>query len=89
MTKFGKAEKTGCSNFLLQTVRFWQFQNMKKTGAKLGDLKIQVVLKQEEGLKGIKRLRWSKIKQEAEIHKNRIVRFPILEDPVFTDKVSE
>jgi hypothetical protein len=62
---------------------------MKKTGAKLGDLKIQVVLKQEEGLKGIKRLRWSKIKQEAEIRKNRIVRFPIPEGPVFTDKVSE
>jgi hypothetical protein len=42
---------------------------MKKAGVKLGDLKIQVVLKQEEGLKGIKGLRWAKIKQEVEVVK--------------------
>jgi hypothetical protein len=42
---------------------------MKKEGAKLGDLKIQGVLKQEEGLKGIKGLRWTKTKQEAKVAK--------------------
>jgi hypothetical protein len=42
---------------------------MKKAVAKLRDLKIQGVLKQEEVLKGIKGLRWTKIKQEAEVAK--------------------
>jgi hypothetical protein len=87
MTKFGMAGKIGCSDFLFRTVGFWQFQNMKKTRAKLRDLKIQGVLKQEEGLKGIKRLRWRKIKQEAESRKNWIVWFPILDGPVFIYKV--
>jgi hypothetical protein len=71
MTKFGKAGKNGCFGFLLRTVWFRQFQNMNKIGAKLGDLKIQGVLKQEEGIKGIKGPRWSKIKQEAEVAKTR------------------
>jgi hypothetical protein len=35
---------------------------MKKAGAKLRDLKMQGVLKQEEGLKGIKGPRWNEIK---------------------------
>jgi hypothetical protein len=70
MTKFAKAGKTGCSDFLFRTVRFRQFQNMKKAGAKLGDLKIQGVLKQEGGLKGIKGSRWTKIKQEIKVTKN-------------------
>jgi hypothetical protein len=60
---------------------------MKKARAKLRDLKIQGVLMQEEGIKGIKGPRWTKIKQEAEITKNRIVRFPISKGPIFTDKV--
>jgi hypothetical protein len=30
-------------------------------------------LKQEEGLKGVKGLRWKKIKQEAEVKKNRTI----------------
>jgi hypothetical protein len=42
---------------------------MKKAGAKLGDLKIQGVLKQEGGLKGIKGSRWTKIKQEIKVTK--------------------
>jgi hypothetical protein len=71
MTKFGKARKPGCSGFLFRTVRFRQFQNMKKIGAKLGELKIQGVLKQGEGLKDIKGPRWNKIKQEAEVTKAR------------------
>jgi hypothetical protein len=62
MTKFVKDGKTGCSSFLFRTVRFQQFQNMKKAGAKLGDLNIQGVLKQEGGLKGIRGSRWTKIK---------------------------
>jgi ribosomal protein L30/L7E len=37
----------------------------------LEDLKIQDVLKQEEGLKGIKGLRLNKIKQEVEVAKTR------------------
>jgi hypothetical protein len=49
MTKFAKAGKTGCSGFLFRTIQFQQFQNMKKAGAKLRDLKIQGVLKQEGG----------------------------------------
>jgi hypothetical protein len=69
MTKFAKAEKIECSGFLFQTVRFRQFQNMKKAGAKLRDLKIQCVLKQEGGQKGIKGPRWTKIKQEAKVTK--------------------
>jgi hypothetical protein len=55
---------------------------MKKAGAKLEDLKIQGILKQEGELKGIKGPRWTKIKQEVEVTKigpsglvNRIIRF--------------
>jgi hypothetical protein len=54
MTKFGKSEKTGPYSFLFRTVRFWQFQSKAKEEAKFKDLKIQGVLKQENGLKGIK-----------------------------------
>jgi hypothetical protein len=42
---------------------------MKKTGAKLGELKIEGVLKQGERLKGIKGPRWDAIKQDAEVTK--------------------
>jgi hypothetical protein len=42
---------------------------MKKAGAKLEDLKIQGILKQEGELKGIKGPRWTKIKQEVEVTK--------------------
>jgi hypothetical protein len=44
---------------------------MKKAGAKLGDMKIQGVLKQEGGLIGIMGPRWTKIKQEVEVAKTR------------------
>jgi hypothetical protein len=69
MTKFDRSRKIGCSGFLFRIVQFWQVQDMKEAGAKLGDLKIQGVLKQEDGLKGIKGLRWTKIKQEVELTK--------------------
>jgi hypothetical protein len=62
MIKFAKARKN-------RMFQFQQFQNMENAGAKIRDLKIQCVLKQEEGLKGIKGLRWNKIKQEAEVKK--------------------
>jgi hypothetical protein len=42
---------------------------MKKAGATLRDLKIQGVLKQEDGIKGIKGLRWTKVKKEAKVAK--------------------
>jgi hypothetical protein len=54
MTKFGKSGKIGPFGFLFRTVWFWQFQSKAKEGAKFEDLKIQCVLKQENGLKGIK-----------------------------------
>jgi hypothetical protein len=62
MTKFGKAEKIGCSGLLFRIARFQQFQNMNMTHVKLEDLKIQGVSKQENGLKGIKGPKWKKIK---------------------------
>jgi hypothetical protein len=68
MRKFVRSGKTGCSDFLFRTVQFQQVQNMKMARAKLGD-KIQGVLKQEVGLKGIKGLWWTKIKQEAKVAK--------------------
>jgi hypothetical protein len=54
MTKFGKARKIGLSNLPNQSIPFWQFQSKPEEGAKLEDLNIQGVLKQEKGLKGIK-----------------------------------
>jgi hypothetical protein len=51
MTKFGKSEKIGPSGFSFRTVRFRQFQSKAKEEAKLEDLKIQGVLKQEKGAK--------------------------------------
>jgi hypothetical protein len=69
MTKFGKTRKTEPSGFLFWTIWFRQFQSKTKEGAKLEDLKIQDVLKNEKGLKGIKVPRWKKTKQEAEVTK--------------------
>jgi hypothetical protein len=54
MTKFVMHRKNRIFQFLFQTIRFREFQNMKEEETKLGDLKIQCVLKQEEGLKDIK-----------------------------------
>jgi hypothetical protein len=53
MTKFGKAVKIGLSSFPNQSIWFWQLQSKTEEGAKLEDLKIQCILKQENGLKGI------------------------------------
>jgi hypothetical protein len=52
--KFDKSRKTGTSDFPLWTVQFQQFQNKAKERAKLEDLKVQGVLRQEKGIKGIK-----------------------------------
>jgi hypothetical protein len=54
MTKFGKSRKTGLSGLLFWNIQFWQFQSKAKEEAKFKDLKIQSILKQENGLKGIK-----------------------------------
>jgi hypothetical protein len=66
MTKFGKAEKTGCSGFLFRIVQFWQFQVKTTEGAKLEYLKIQCVLRHGKGLRNIKEPRWKKSKPKAE-----------------------
>jgi hypothetical protein len=54
MTKFGKSRKIKLSSLLFRNIRFQQFQSKAKEEAKFEDLKIQGVLKQEKGLKGIK-----------------------------------
>jgi hypothetical protein len=54
MTEFGKSRKTGPSDFPFWAVRFQQFHRKAKEEAKLEDLKIQCVLKQEKWLKGFK-----------------------------------
>jgi hypothetical protein len=53
ITKFDKFRKIGSSSFLFRTIRFRQFQSKVKEGAKFKDLKIQGILKQDKGLKGI------------------------------------
>jgi hypothetical protein len=55
-------------------------------GVKLGDLKIQDVLKQEEGLKG-KRTKIDQNQARSRSRKNQIVQFPISEGSIFIDKV--
>jgi hypothetical protein len=54
MTKFDKSGKTGLSGLLFWNIRLWYFQSKGKEEAKFKDLKIQGILKQEKGLKGIK-----------------------------------
>jgi hypothetical protein len=53
MTKFGKAEKTGCFGFLFRIVQFLQFQGQAKKEAKLDDLKIQGSFKHGKWMEGI------------------------------------
>jgi hypothetical protein len=48
MTKFGESGKTGLSDFLFRTIRFWQFQDEIKEWAKFKDLKIQGVLRNKK-----------------------------------------
>jgi hypothetical protein len=57
MTKFIESEKIGLFNLSFQNIQFWQFQSKIKEEAKFEDLKIQYALKQENGLKSIKKLR--------------------------------
>jgi hypothetical protein len=57
MTKFIESEKIGLFNLPFQNIQFWQFQSKIKEWAKFEDLKIQYALKQENGLKSIKKLR--------------------------------
>jgi hypothetical protein len=54
MTKLGKDRKSGLFNLPNCCIWFWQFQSKTDEVTKLEDLKIQGVLKQEKGLKGIK-----------------------------------
>jgi hypothetical protein len=51
MIKFSKSGKIGLFGLLFQNFQFLQFQNKAKEAAKLQDLKIQRVLKQENGLR--------------------------------------
>jgi hypothetical protein len=53
MTKFDKSGKIRLSGFPFWNIQFWQFQSEAEERVKLKDLKIQGVLKQEKGLKGI------------------------------------
>jgi hypothetical protein len=69
MTKFDKSGKTGLSGFLCWTIRFWHFQDKTKEEAKFKDLKIQGVLRNEKGLKSVKKPRWKKSKPKAKATK--------------------
>ncbi len=75
MTNFNKTGKTGLSSLPNRSIRFWQFQSETEEGAKLKDLKIQIVLKQENGLKCINESRQNKIKQEAKVVKTGLSDF--------------
>jgi hypothetical protein len=50
MTKFGMSGKTRLSGLPFWNIRFLQFQSKTDEGAKLKDLKIQGILKQEKRL---------------------------------------
>jgi hypothetical protein len=65
MVKFGKAEKTGCSGFLLRIVQFWQFQTQTDEGAKIKDLKIQGEFKHEKWRQGTEGPRQKKFKPKG------------------------
>jgi hypothetical protein len=54
MIKFGKSKKTGLFGLLFKNIQFRQFHNKVEKRVKHEDLKIQGVLKQEKGPKGIK-----------------------------------
>jgi hypothetical protein len=84
MTKFDKTEKIEGSGFLFQIVQFRQFQNMNMTGARLKDPRCF------EARKWTKRHQGTEIEENqarSQSRKKRIVRFSIMEGPVFTDKM--
>jgi hypothetical protein len=68
MTKFGKADKTGCSDFGSGQSDF----GSSKEGAKLKYLNIQRCFKHGKGRQGIKRSRQKKFKPKGGSHKNRM-----------------
>jgi hypothetical protein len=88
MTKFGESRKTGLSDFLFRTIRFWQFQDKIKEWAKFKDLKIQGVLRNKKGLESVKKPRWKKSSQKPKPQKPDR---PVLDIRVFdfprTDRV--
>jgi hypothetical protein len=72
MTKCGRSGKIRIFSFLLQNIRFQQFQNRKRTRAKLEDLKIQGVLNHGKRLRSTKEPRWKKSKPKIEATKIRV-----------------
>jgi hypothetical protein len=54
MNKFGKSEKIGLSGLVFWNIRFSQFQNKNKEGAKCEDLTIPVHLRYGKGIRSIK-----------------------------------
>jgi hypothetical protein len=86
MTKFGKAGKTGCFDFLFRIVQFQQFQNMNRIGARIEDLKIKDVLRSGKILKGDKEPTEKNSKPKSKVE-NRNVQFWKSECPIFLDKV--
>jgi hypothetical protein len=82
MTKFGKSGKAGLSNLPLRNIRFWHFQSKTEEGAKIEDLKIQCVLKQENGLKRHQGTKIEENQARSQGHKNQTIRFATPEHPV-------
>jgi hypothetical protein len=64
-----RLEKSDCLVCQTGVSDFGNFQSQTKEGAKLEDSKIQGVLKLGKRVKGIKGLRYKKIKQEAKVTK--------------------
>jgi hypothetical protein len=70
ITKFGKAIKTGPSDFLFWTIWFWQVQRRIKAGAKLEDLKMQGCFKAWKMIKKYQRAKIEEIQAESRGRKN-------------------
>jgi hypothetical protein len=69
MTKIFKSDKIGLPGFVFWNIRFSEFQNKNREGAKCEDFRIPVHLRHEKGIRSIKESRWKKSKSKAEVIK--------------------
>jgi hypothetical protein len=83
MTKFGKSGKIRLSSFILRNIRFWQFQNRNRIGAKFEDLKIQGCFEVWKMTKKYQGAKIEEIQVKSRGRKNWTDRFGIPEYPIF------
>jgi hypothetical protein len=86
MTKFGKSGKTGPSDFLFCTIRFRQISEQEQDMSYIQRFEDPRSFKTWKGAKMYQEVNMEEIQARSRCHKNRTIRFWILEYLVFQNR---